>query len=202
MHFAIRRNNTPPPDIFVKGQRVEVVQEFKYLGIILDSNLTFKKQIKKTVGSVKRNLRQFRFIRDQLSSEAAKLYLHSFILSHLAYCVTSWSQAVKTAIKPLSTLYKQALKVLDKKPNSYHHCEVIKKHDLLTFENSLIMANLCLLYRILNGLVPPPLNKFVTRNTGGRATRASTRGDCSIAYRATKFSQLAFSIKAAGLWNL
>ena len=168
---------------------------------MLDSNLTFQKQIKKTVGSVKRNLRQFRYIRDQLSTEAAKTYLHSFILLHLSYCVTTWSQANKTTKKPLSTLYKQALKVFDKKPNNFHHCEIIRKHDLLTLDNFLMMANVCLIYRILNGLAPPPFDKFVTRNSGRRATRASSRGDCSLNFRTTKFSRTAFSIQAAGQWN-
>ena len=39
------RNSTDPvhPNIFINGSSIQVVSEFKYLGITLDSNLTFKK---------------------------------------------------------------------------------------------------------------------------------------------------------------
>ena len=80
---------------------------------------------------------------------------------------------------------------------------ILKKYNFLTFENFLFMANVCLLYRIFHGLAPPPFNQFVVnRNTSIRTTRASTRGDCCVQFRSTKFSQTAFTVKAAaGLWN-
>lgn len=48
-----------------------------------------------------------------MSTEAAKLYLFSMILSHITYCLISWSNTHSTTIKPLERLYKQALKILD-----------------------------------------------------------------------------------------
>ena len=40
----IRNSETHQPEISVKGQRIEVVSHLKYLGIIIDSNLSFKKE--------------------------------------------------------------------------------------------------------------------------------------------------------------
>ena len=37
------------PEVMVRGMRLEVVRENKYLGVIIDSNLCFKQQVKKTV---------------------------------------------------------------------------------------------------------------------------------------------------------
>ncbi|KAJ3603724.1 hypothetical protein NHX12_028465 [Muraenolepis orangiensis] len=43
--FSEKRSSvTPDPDVFAAKERLEVVKDFKYLGITLDSNLTFKKQ--------------------------------------------------------------------------------------------------------------------------------------------------------------
>lgn len=47
MFFSKSANRDPDPDVTVAGKRISVVQEYKYLGIILDSQLTFKKQVKK-----------------------------------------------------------------------------------------------------------------------------------------------------------
>ncbi len=54
--------------------RLQVVPQYKYMGILIDSKLTFKAQIKKVCKQVKFNLYNFKFIRDYMSLEAAKMY--------------------------------------------------------------------------------------------------------------------------------
>ena len=126
MYFSNKRNAQQQPDIFVNGEVITIVDNFKYLGVIIDSNLNFKKHIKKISRNVRVSLINFRHIRHQLPIHAAKLFMHSMILSHLSYCATSWSQAGVTTLKPLYTLYKQVVNVFDKKPRNYHHCTIIK----------------------------------------------------------------------------
>ena len=105
------------------------------------------------------------------------------ILPHLTYCLTSWAQACCTTSKPIQSVYKQALKVLDKKPNSHHHCYILRKHELLSWENLVQYADVCLVFKILNALAPLPLSIFVkqkTQNHGSRSTRSAMRGDCIV----------------------
>jgi len=99
----------------VSGEKIKVVSEFKYLGIILDSKLTFKSQIKQVCNRVKFNIANFCFIQSHLSTEAAKMFMYSMVLPHITYCLTTWSQAKKTMLKPLESLYKQTIKIFDKK---------------------------------------------------------------------------------------
>ena len=48
MYFSIKRNITQhQPDICFLGEVIHIVDHFKYLGIIIDSNLSFKKTHKK-----------------------------------------------------------------------------------------------------------------------------------------------------------
>lgn len=137
MYFSIRGSSCTPPVISIKGQKVQDVQQVKYLGVFIDSGLTFKKHITKNSTTVKFNLAHFRFIRNQMSTDAAKLFMHAMILSHFSYCSTTWSQTSLTLMQPLQSLYKQTLKVMDKKTNSHHYCNIFRKHKLLTFENFL-----------------------------------------------------------------
>lgn len=48
LFFPKSANRDPDPDVTVAGRRLSVVHEYKYLGIVLDSQLTFKKQVKKS----------------------------------------------------------------------------------------------------------------------------------------------------------
>ncbi len=59
-----------------------------------------------------------------MSTKAAKMFMHSMIFSHITYYLTLWSQASNTSLKPILSIYKQTLKVLDKKTIHYHHCDI------------------------------------------------------------------------------
>lgn len=202
MFFTQKHAKTHQPDVLIGDEKLMVVSDFKYLGIILDSNLTFKKHVKKVANTIKFNLANFRHIRPYLTIEAANLFMHAMIFSHISYCFTSWSQASKTALKPIEVLYKQTLKALDKKPISYHHCHIVKKYNLFYFDSFLHYLDACLVFKILHGLAPPPLNEFVKQMDGsGRATRATTRGDCMIQRRYSKLGHTVFSVRASNYWN-
>lgn len=63
--------------------------------LILDSQLLFKRQIKKNVNRIKYNLSNLRFIRNNPALESAKLYFDTMIMSYVLYCVTSWAWHVR-----------------------------------------------------------------------------------------------------------
>uniref|UniRef100_A0A8C1Z289 Reverse transcriptase domain-containing protein n=1 Tax=Cyprinus carpio TaxID=7962 RepID=A0A8C1Z289_CYPCA len=131
MFFSKTNRASFNPDIIVAGEKLRIVNQYKYLGLVIDSHLSFKAHIEKLCKIIKFNLANFRSIRNDMSTEAALIFLHSMIFSHLNYCFTSWSQASQSAKRPLETLYKQAIKIMDKKPRHYHHCAILKKHSLL-----------------------------------------------------------------------
>ena len=146
MFFSKKSSNAQPPDVFIEGEKLTAVPDFKYLGIILDCNLTFKKHVKKVANSITFNLPNFRHVRPYLTTEAAKLFMHAMIFSHISYCYTSWSQASTTTLKSIETLYKQTLKTLDQKPISYHHCHITTKYNLFKFDSFLQFLDACLIF--------------------------------------------------------
>lgn len=195
-------NLSDEPDVFVSGERLQVVTEYKYLGVILDSKLSFKSHIKMVSNRIKFTLSNFRHIRHQMSAQAARMYMFSMIFSHLTYCLTVWSHAKVTALKPIHTLYKRTVKTLDRKPNSYHHCSILQKHNILSWENMVKYAHLCLIYKIIHGLSSPPLSQFVqVRGSQRIRTRGAERGDCIIPSRDSVFGKSTFSVLAAHEWN-
>ncbi len=190
------------PKMYVSGEII--VSHVKYLGIILDSTLSFKKQVKKVLQITKYNLANFRYIivRNCLTTTAAKLYINAMIIPHLTYCMTTWSQAKGTTQKPILFLHKEAYKVLNRKPNTYHHCNILFKYDILSWDNLIKYNDGCLMFKILNGKAPPPLGVFIKqKNLNNRSTRSTRRGDCEIPFRSISFGQSCFSVRASQLWN-
>ncbi len=205
MYFTSRTNNSVNQDILINGEVIKTVAHVKYLGIIMDTHLTFKKHVSKVVRNVKFNLNNFKSIRHQMSLSAANLLLHALIFPHLLSCITTWSQTGVTTLKPVYSLYKQILKTLDKKLRDYHHCHILRKYNFLNFDNFLFYSDVCLMFKIIHGLAPPPLRACLassgSNSTGRIRTRASSRGDWATQFRKTTFGQSAFSMKVVGKWN-
>ncbi len=92
------------------------------------------------------------------------MYMNSMIISHITYCLTTWSQASITTLKPLESLYKQSLKTLDKKSVQFHHCSILKKYNLLSWDNLMKYVHICLLFKTMHSL-SSPLKQFVNIRT-------------------------------------
>jgi hypothetical protein len=137
--------------------------------------------MKKVTHITKLNLAKFQNIWNCLTTEVTKRYFKSMILPHLTYYLTNWAQACSTTtLKSIQSVCKQALKVLDRKPNSYHHCYIPRKHELLSWKNLVQYSDACLVFKILNGQAPPPLSTFLKQKTqiyGSRSILMS--GHCS-----------------------
>ena len=121
MLFSRQPTAGQQPSVMVGGERLEVVEYFKYLGVIFDSNLNFKQHVKKVKNTIKFNLSNFKHIRPFLTMETAKTYMHAMIFTHISYCYTTWSHTSESTLKPIKSLFKRTIKILDKKPIHYHY---------------------------------------------------------------------------------
>ena len=52
MYFSKKSSNSSQTAVLVNGENLKVVFNFRYHGVILDTNLTFKKHVKKVVNTV------------------------------------------------------------------------------------------------------------------------------------------------------
>jgi len=114
--------------VFLGGEELESATQFLgslvYLGVILDSNITFKKHIQKVTNTIQFNLQNYKQIRSYITTDAAKFYLYCMIFSpiFIEYCFTVWSFAGVTALKP----FKKAVKVFDRKRSRFTFVQFLR----------------------------------------------------------------------------
>ncbi len=89
IYFSQNPTVIPHPDVFVKGEKLKVVSDFKYLGVILDFQLTFQKHAKKVAIIITIILANFRHIRPCWTIEAAKRFTFQFffLILHIVLLV-------------------------------------------------------------------------------------------------------------------
>ena len=72
----------------------------------------------------------------------------------------------------------------------------------MDFDSFQLFLDVGLIFKVLNGLAPPPLQNFIKKKSSTINTRALTRGDCEIQRRKTKFGQMVVSIRGTQSWNI
>lgn len=81
----------------------------------MDSQLSFKKQIKKVRNNIKLNLCILKHIRNNDIGSFHIIYVNAVILSHIYYSMTSWSLGLSDYTITNRNTIKADLKTLDKK---------------------------------------------------------------------------------------
>ena len=96
------------PDLLIDGSVVEMVSEFKILGVIIDSKLSFEKQVRAIaasasmrVGILRKTMSDFRDV-----TVVAKCFW-AFILSVLEYCSPVWMSAATSHLSLLDRVVSQ-----------------------------------------------------------------------------------------------
>ena len=76
-------------DIYIGNSKIEIVGSYKFLGLILDQHLTFKKHIEylaNKLSSIIYFMKKVSF----LSTENMILLYNYFFLSNISYCIEIW----------------------------------------------------------------------------------------------------------------
>ena len=106
-----KRRPTNPGTLYLGNVPLEQVQFFKYLGVILSSDLTFSQHIESTCSKASRPIVSQRFynnVNNVNNGTLLQLYL-SLVRPHLEYASPMWNLYKQKHIKHLENVEKFAL---------------------------------------------------------------------------------------------
>ena len=104
-----------PDHIEFLDKKIQRASHNKFLGIILDENLTWSNHIAELTNKLKRLFHIFYNIRDYLSKENIKNIYYALVYSRIKYGISVYGQACASKMKRIQTLQNQLLKVLSRK---------------------------------------------------------------------------------------
>ena len=107
-----------------RGNEVELVNEFKYLGIIFDSLLNFNSHFDSVVSRVSSAIGCLLYIKRYLSLHTFKILLSSFVLSIIDYGFTIWGNICSSKIHILQSKINSIL-------GSFFHPQIVNKFQRL-----------------------------------------------------------------------
>ena len=195
-----RTKATSIPELYLYGKALERVHEYKYLGVLLTSNLSWTAHIDRTVAKARKltGLLYRQFSKWSTPEALLKIYL-STIRPHLEYAAPIWSPEHTKDITMLENVQKFALRVCTKQWNSSYD-------DLIAFCNvpklgqRRSLLSLGLLHKIINGdftMPDAPVSPYVPTYS----TRSAEANWYNVPFSRTNTLQSSFFPRTILVWN-
>jgi len=86
MIVTYKANFSIPNAVIINNQAIEFVDNIKYLGVFIDSNLSFSKHYEHVLKKLNSKYYVLKRCANKLNFDTKKLYVSSLVLTHFHYC--------------------------------------------------------------------------------------------------------------------
>jgi len=149
--------------ILVDGVEIEQVSSTKFLGIEIDSDLTWKIHIHKLESKLASIIGVIGTLRFKLNIDITILLYNTLILPHLNYCNLLWASNYKTSLTKIHNLQKRFLRICHMSYlNSIKGISLFQRYNILTIYNLNRLQLGKFSYKALHGLSPCSFDNFYT----------------------------------------
>ena len=167
-----RRLPNALPKACMAQKGIERKTETKFLGMIIDSKLTWKQHSQFVLGKLSRMNGIFSKIKDDIPAKALRVIYFSLFHCHLLYGLPFWSSVAKTHFQKTTTAQKKAIRHITKSGSREHCKPLLKKMSILSLDDLKKYEMAKLIYNDLKG---PNLFNFQQQSTiHSHNTRYST----------------------------
>lgn len=129
----------------IEGVQIENVNENKFLGVTIDSKLSWIAHVRHIKTKISKSLSIINKVRLYLDENALHTLYCSLVLPYFMYCVEVWGNSYQCTINPLVTLQKRAVQIIHKvgflehTHNLFIQSKLLKIHDLVKYYTSIIL---------------------------------------------------------------
>ena len=135
-----------------------------FLGIIIDSGLTWKNHIKSISTKIARGVGILSKLKHSLPKHVLRSLYFTLIYPHLTYCMTVWYGTTYSNIKKLLTLQKRAIRHISSANLNDHTSKLFASLNILKLPDLINVHIATFAYRSINNLNPSIFTYFVVYN--------------------------------------
>ena len=190
----------------VDNTLVTSVPTAKNLGVVLDSQLSFKAHIASVTRSCRFTLYNIRRIRPFLTQESAQLLIQTSVISKLDYCNSLLTGLPACTLKPLQLIQNAAARLVFNQPRFSHVTPLLRSLHWLPVAARTEYKTLMLVFKASKGMAPPYLRSLIeAKKPCGYALRSANTGlleEPSLKTPGQKSTRpRQFALLAPQLWN-
>ena len=202
--FSLKLNqpNTQPL-LLMQNHPLEQKPTTKFLGITLDSKLTFKNHIDSIRTKIAKSIGILCKAKRKLPNTVLKNLYHTFISPYLSYGIEVWGATCATYLSPLVRLQKKAVRIISHATFFAHTRDLFTTHEILPLITLYIKQVLIFVFKFVNFMLPPfVFENFFTPIRHSYQSRSISQNLLSVPY--VRVNSVKSSIRSRGvhLWNL
>ena len=118
--FAAKNKPLKNVTLTLNKKAIQQTEYVKYLGVLIDSRLTFSHHIASVSKKMSRVTGLMYRIRGSVDNKTLNMIYHSLIYPHLLYGIPIWGNADDVHIDPLFKLQKKAVRLIANKERNIH----------------------------------------------------------------------------------
>ena len=129
MVFHMHNKSVSYPDLQINGNKIERVTEFNFLGLVLQSNVSWNKHINHISLKVSKAIGIIHRLKSVYPLSVLLTFYNTLVLPHFNYCILPWGSVVKKN-HHLYLLQKKAVRIITQS-NYIAHSEPFVNNTIL-----------------------------------------------------------------------
>ena len=143
---------------------IDMTESTKFLGVIIDQNLTFCSHISYIKGKISRALGILYKAKRIFNKKTLHTLYNSFIHPLFMYCVCVWANVPRLHLDPLEKLQKRAVRVIAGAKYLAHTAPLFKELTIMNLINIYVYNMLMIMYKYHHDSLPDIFNPFFSLN--------------------------------------
>ena len=145
-------------DIILDKTMLKRVDKTKFLGVIIDENLSWKNHIDGITKTISRNVGMINKLKFIIPERILRTLYCTLVLPYINYGILIWGKACKTYLEKIHKLQKWAVRIISNSHYCSHFAPLFQKHGILNVYDSYKLELGAFMYKYFNGLLPMSFN--------------------------------------------
>jgi len=139
-------------------------KSYKYLGILLDENLSFEAHVSYLTAKISKSLYFLSKVKNFLPKKALLNLYYALIHPHFLYCSNIIGCANTSTLKKIGLLQKNAIRLINNKKHNFPTTQLFLNHGILPFKQILEYQKSSFMHSVFYGYCPKTFDDIFTKN--------------------------------------
>ena len=190
--------------IKINGNRLYSSPSVKYLGIIIDENLSWKNHLNELTKKLSRANSMLCKVRHFVDKPTLRSIYFSIFSSHLTYGSLIWGQKGSPNRVQIESLQKSAIRIMSFSPFRSHTASLFPELAILKFKDHITLMDCMLVYDHIHNNLPPAISNLFKKTSEVHfyPTRNNEHGKLSIPIiKTSKYGKYSIVYQCVMNWN-
>lgn len=201
MVFTSRNKHVNDIDIKINGVKIDRVYSTKFLGVMIDSKLTWKSHIDYMSSKLSKCVGILAKCRKTLYKSALISLYYSFAYPYLIYCNHVWGNNYQINLEKIFILQKKLIRIVTCSPYRAHTEPLFVANNVLTVYDINTYVIGMFMYKCMNEGISGDFRNYFVRNSDINEHYLRNTGELRIPYARLDVTKFSVRVNGAKVWN-